>query len=131
MQISHRFITAMIFTVMLATMAVPTAAIGNEDVPLVDGALWVKSSHSEKISYLVGAGNLMVVEYLFQTGSKNMPSDDQTIIQRLYKATDGQTLDGLIERIDTWYQDHPDKMNEPVLVVIWKDIVEPYLAETK
>lgn len=131
MQKSHRFITAMIFAVMMATMAVPITAIGNEDVPLADGTLWTKSSHSEKVSYLVGAGNLMVVEYLFQTGSKNMPSDDQTIIQRLYKATDGQTLDGLIARIDTWYKDHPDKMNEPVLVVIWKDIVEPYLAETK
>ena len=129
MQISHRFITAMIFAVMLVAMTVPMAAVGNEDVQLVDGALWIKSSHSEKISYLVGAGNLMVVEYLFQTSSKKVPSDDQTIIQRLYKATDGQTLDGLIDRIDTWYKNHPDKTDQPVLVVIWKDIVEPDSAQ--
>jgi len=30
----------------------------------------------------------------------------------------------LIGQIDQWYPKHPDKMKEPVLVVIWHEIVE-------
>jgi hypothetical protein len=102
----------------------PHATLAGEDIPLVDGDLWTESSLAEKKSYLVGAGNLMVVEYLYQEGSKQVPSDDQTVIQRLYAATDGVTLDELISQIDQWYQKNPDKMKEPVLVVIWREIVE-------
>jgi hypothetical protein len=105
-------------------VSLPYATLASEDIPLVDGELWKKSSVAEKKSYLVGAGNLMVVEYLYQNGSKQVPSDDQTVVQRMYKATDGVTLDGLIGQIDQWYQKHPDKMKEPVLVVIWHEIVE-------
>lgn len=100
------------------------AGIAGEDVPLADGGLWTKSSRAEKVAYIVGAGNLMVVEYLYQGAAKQKPSDDQTIIQRLYKASDGITLDGMIDRIDQWYKMNPDKMREPVLVVIWREIVE-------
>jgi hypothetical protein len=66
----------------------------------------------------------MVVEYLYQEGSNQVPSDDQTVIQRLYTATDGVTLDELVSQIDQYYQKHSDKMKEPVLVVIWHEIVE-------
>jgi hypothetical protein len=115
------------FTIICALallVSLPYATLASEDIPLVDGELWKKSSVAEKKSYLVGAGNLMVVEYLYQNGSKQVPSDDQTVVQRMYKATDGVTLDGLIGQIDKWYQKHPDKMKEPVIVVIWHEIVE-------
>jgi len=105
-------------------VSLPYATLANEDVPLVDGNLWTESSPAEKKSYLIGSGNLMVVEYLYQEGSKQVPSDDQTVIQRLYKALDGVTLDALIRKIDQWYKKHPDKLKEPVLVVIWHEIVE-------
>ncbi len=105
-------------------VSLPYATLASEDVPLVDGELWTKSSLAEKKSYLIGSGNLMVVEYLYQEGSKQVPSDDQTVIQRLYKAMDGVTLDALTRKIDQWYKKHPDKLKEPVLVVIWHEIVE-------
>lgn len=109
---------------MILLVSLPYATLASEDIPLIDGELWKESSLAEKKSYLVGAGNLMVIEYLYQEGSKQVPSDDQTVIQRLYKATDGVTLNELISQIDQWYQKHPDKMKEPVLVVIWHEIVE-------
>ena len=121
----YRIWTAIIVGAALLTIALPMAAIGAEDVPLADGASWVESSRKEKVAYLVGAGNMMVVEYLFQTGSKKVPTDDQTIIQRFYSGMDGFTLNELIEGIDKWYADNPDKMKEPVLVVIWKEVIEP------
>ena len=106
-------------------------ASGDEDVPLVNGEHWTKSSRAEKVAYIVGAGNLMVLEYLYQGEAKQKPTDDQTVIQRFYKGVDGLSLDELINRIDQWYSKHPDKLKEPVLVVVWHDIVEPNLASKK
>ena len=105
-------------------VSLPAAGSASEDVPLADGELWSKSSRPEKVAYIVGAGNMMVVEYLYQEGAKQKPTDDQTIIQRLYNASDGISLDEIIDRIDQWYKTHPDKMKEPVLVVIWNELVE-------
>lgn len=114
---------AVVCTVALM-VSLPGAGLASEDVPLADGELWSKSSRPEKIAYIVGMSNLMVVEYLFQEGANKKPTDDQTIIQRLYDAADGITLDGMISRIDQWYKTHPDQMKEPVLVVIWQELVE-------
>ena len=87
-----RAVAAALICVSVFVVALPIAALGGEDVPLVNGELWTKSSHAEKLSYLAGAQHLMVVEYLFQNGSRQVPTDDQTVIQRLYKGLDGQTL---------------------------------------
>ena len=118
------FITIAVACTIASMVSFPKAGLASEDVPLADGGLWTKSSRAEKVAYIVGAGNLMVVEYLYQEAAKQTPSDDQTIIQRLYKASDGITLDGMIDRIDRWYKMNPDKMKEPVLVVIWRELVE-------
>ena len=104
--------------------SLPRSVSASGDVQLADGGLWTKSSRAEKVAYIVGAGNMMVVEYLYQEGAKQKPSDDQTIIQRLFKASDGITLDAIIDRIDQWYKMHPDQMKEPVIVVIWRELVE-------
>jgi hypothetical protein len=118
-------ISAFVVTCMAAFLvSLPATGLASEDVPLADGELWSKSSRPEKKAYIVGISNMMVVEYLYQEGAKQKPSDDQTIIQRLYDAADGITLDGMIERIDQWYKTHPDQMKEPVLVVIWNELVE-------
>ena len=116
--------TIVVGCIIALMVSLPSAGFASEDVPLADGELWSKSSRFEKIAYVVGAGNMMVVEYLYQEGAKQKPSDDQTIIQRLYKAADGVTLDEMINRIDQWYKTHPDKMKEPVLVVIWNELVQ-------
>lgn len=113
--------TAVLMTVVLAAMA---TAVHAEDVPLANGKLWMESSNVEKKSYIVGVSNLMVIEYLYQEGSKKTPTDDQTLIQRFFKHSEGVTLDGIIQRIDRWYQTHPDQMDEIVIAVIWKELIK-------
>ena len=120
----RKFSAFVIIWAIIFLVSFPHATLAEEDVPLVDGELWKKSSLAEKKSYLIGAGNMMVIEYLYQKGGPQVPSDDQTIIQRLYKAMDGVTLDALISEIDQWYKKHPDKLKEPVLVVIWHEIAK-------
>ncbi len=110
-------LVAIIFAMLIAGLAV------GEDIPLVDGSIWRKSSQTEKQSYIIGVSNLLSVEYAYQQGSKPPPSDEQTIIRRLYEDVDEVTLDGVIARIDQWYKDNPGMINRAVLDVIWVDMV--------
>ena len=86
-----------------------------EDVPLVDGKLWTESTQAEKKAFLVGISNLLNVEYAYQVRGINPPSNEQSIVPRLYEKIDDVTLDQAIRRVDQWYAKNPDKMNKPTL----------------
>jgi hypothetical protein len=95
-----------------------------EEVPLIDGSIWAESTEVEKESYLVGAGNFMTVEYVFQKQMKDPPTDEQSAVPRYWHAIEDVTLNDMIGAIDSWYAENPDKLETPVLVVIWNEYVE-------
>ena len=96
----------------------------SDDVPLIDGTIWTESTDVEKESYLVGAGNFMTVEYVFQQQMDNPPTDEQSAVPRYWHAIEDVTLNDMIVVIDRWYADNPDSQETPVLVVIWNEYVE-------
>lgn len=107
-----------------------SATAAAEDVPFVDGKSWKKSAPILKRAYLVGVSNLMSAEYAYQQ-TFGPPPDRQTTVQRLYEEIDEVTLDGAIERIDKWYENHPDQLDTTVLEVIWLDMVRPNLPASR
>jgi len=86
--------------------------------------MWEESSHVEKMSYLVGAGNFLTVEYIVQQKSETPPTDEQTSIDEWWEASGDTSYDDLIATIDAFYRDNPRQMTVPVLVVIWNTYVE-------
>ena len=107
--------------------SVPAAA---EDVPFVDGKSWKKSAPILKRSYLIGVSNLMSAEYAVQK-EFGPPPDMQTTVQRLFEEIDEVTLNEAIDRIDKWYEDHPDQLDMTVIEVIWLDMVRPNLPASR
>ncbi len=120
---SRKFIVKLLLIMMfsISFMSISVA----EDVPLVDGKLWSKSSLDNKHSYLIGVSNLLAIEYGYQKASKKPLTNEQSIIPRFYEDIDDLSLDETRKRIDQWYQKHPDKLNKAVIDVIWVDMVEP------
>lgn len=110
---------------LLGTLLMLSAPASAEDVPLVAGKLWNQSSLTEKKSYLVGASNLISLEYTYQASSENPPTERQSTMPKFHAKTENVTLDQAIAAIDRWYQAHPDNMNQPVLAVVWLTLVEP------
>lgn len=108
-------------------MAVWSPLSSAEEVPLVDGKLWAKSSEIEKKAYIVGAGNFMSLEYQYQVKGQNPPTVDQSTVPAFYKHSEDVTLNAAIETVDRWYEKHPDKMDTPVLGVLWIELVKPNL----
>ena len=108
--------------VVLAMLSATTYA---QEVPMVTGEHWTKSSEQAKKAYLVGIANAFQVEQAY--AGTNQPSDAQSVVPRFIKGLKGQTLDTVREGLDKWYAAHPDRMQRPVMETIWFEMVTPGL----
>ena len=111
--------------VLLAVSAGPSAA----QVKLADGNDWAKSSPAERRAYLVGVANMLVVGALYD--GKKLPGQDKTFTRQGTRALQGTTLDAATATIDRWYKANPSKAIQPVIAVIWSELVQPKLAAEK
>ncbi len=82
-----------------------------DEVPLVTGEQWTKSSEQSKKAYLIGIANVIQVETA--VNAANPPSDGQTIVPRFVQGLKGHTLDTVRDGLDRWYAANPDKGQRP------------------
>jgi hypothetical protein len=99
-----------------------------EEVPLITGEHWVKSTDEMKKAYLIGMANIVLVETAYE--GMNQPSDAQSILPRMVKGLKGHTLDSVRAALDKWYASHPDQLQRPVVETIWFEMVVPGLKKT-
>ena len=102
-------------------------AVRADEIVLVTGEHWTKSSDQVKNAYLVGIANMLQVEAAY--GGTTPPSDAQSLVPRLVKGLKGQTLDSVRETLNRWYAAHPDQLRRPVLETIWFEVVVSGLAK--
>jgi hypothetical protein len=122
---------AQIRTAMFAacvTLAALAGAVRADEVPLVTGEHWTKSSDELKKVYLVGIANVIQLETAY--GGANPPADTQSLLPRMVRGLKGQTLDSVREAVNKWYAAHPDRLQRPVIETIWFEMVVPGLQKT-
>jgi hypothetical protein len=100
-----------------------------EEVPLVTGEHWTKSSEELKKAYLIGIANVLQVETAYY--ATNPPPDAQSLVPRAARGLKGQTLDSVRESLNRWYAGHPDRVQRPVIETIWFELVVPGLQKTQ
>ena len=112
-----------------ALLALAWASARADEVPIVTGEHWTKSSEQMKKAYLVGVANVLQIETAYE--GSNPPTDAQSMVPRFVKGLrgGGHTLDSVREGIDKWYAANPDKMQRPVIEIIWFEMVVPGLKK--
>jgi hypothetical protein len=98
-----------------------------DEVPLVTGEHWTKSTEPMKKAYLIGIANVLQLEAAYQAASP--PSDATSVVPRFARGLKGHTLDTVRERLDNWYAAHPDRLQRPVIETIWFEMVIPGLQK--
>ena len=106
-----------------------TGMASAQEIPLVTGEHWVKSTEQLKRVYLVGIVNAYQVEQAYQ--GINPAFASQTAVPSFAKGLKGQTLDSVRGTLDRWYAAHPDLLKRPVIETIWYEIVQPELRTPK
>jgi len=114
---------------LLLAAVVGAANCRAEEVPMVTGQQWTQSTEQVKRVYLIGITNMLQVETAYQAG--NAPSDAQSVVPRLVKGLNGQTLDRVREGLDRWYAANPDRLQRPVIETLWFEVVVPGLKTAK
>ena len=111
------------------TLVAVSATVRADEIPLITGEHWTKSTDQVKKAYLVGIANVLQVETAYAGASP--PSDAQSIVPRFVRGLKGQTLDTVREGLDKWYAANPDKIQRPIIETVWFEMVVPGLQKSK
>jgi hypothetical protein len=109
-------------------LAMISGGVRAQEIPLVTGEHWMKSTEEMKKAYLVGIANIVHVELAFE--GANPASDAQSILPRMVKGLKGQTLDGVRDGLTRWYAANPDRIQRPVIETLWFEMVVPGLKKS-
>jgi hypothetical protein len=127
MKLKLQLRTAM--TVACMALALVWSRASADEVPLITGEHWTKSSEQLKRVYLIGIANVVQIETAYH--APNPPPDGQSILPRFAKGLKGETLDSVRDALDRWYAAHPDQLQRPVIETIWFEMVVPGLQKAK
>ena len=115
--------------VVFMTLAMMSGIARADEIPLITGEQWTKSSEEMKKAYLVGIANMVQIEAAY--GATTPPPDAQSVVPRMVRGLRGQTLDSVREELNKWYSAHPDRLQRPVIETIWFEMVVPGLQQPK
>ena len=91
------------------------------------GERWSNATETERRAYVLGILNMAMVEYQL-TGPN---PKHRTTVPKLVKALDGMTVPQIVETIDAYYKANPDKQQQPIIAVIWFQMVAPKASPAK
>jgi hypothetical protein len=117
---------AMLLSVM--ALAVLSSGVRADEIPLITGEHWTKSSDEQKKAYLIGIANIVQVDMAY--AGTTPPSDAQSILPRMVKGLKGHTLDSVRDGLNKWYAANPQRLQRPVVETIWFEMVVPGLQKT-
>ena len=118
-----------IFVACMLMLASMSGSVQADEVPLITGEHWTKSSEQLKKAYLVGIANVVQVETAY--AGANPSADAQSVVPRFAKGLKGHTLDSVRDTLDAWYAAHPDRLQRPVIETIWFELVVPSPHKSK
>ncbi len=107
--------------------AQPAAPAKKEEWRIPTGEHWSEATDTERRAYVLGILNMAMVEYQL-TGPN---PKHRTTVPKLVKALDGMAVPQIVETVDAYYKANPDKQQEPIIEVIWFQMVAPKTGPAK
>jgi len=99
------------------------------------GTVWQKTPETEKLAFLFGVETAITVEY-FVNGkiAEKAAKEGKRPVYTLspfekgwMKAFKGVSRAEVVKLVDAWYAANPQRLERPVMNVIWREIIEPRL----
>lgn len=117
----------------------------NQGAPLGDpvaqftGKRWLESPDNAKQAFLFGIDTAIAIEAVIseRSAAKGPKAQRQSVYplspfeKGWMKAFKDVTRAELVNRVNAWYEEHPDSQERPVLDVIWYEIIVPALKAEK
>jgi len=101
-------------------------------MPLCKGEQWQKMDANAKVAFIWGAAHVVLIENVLMEDIPELRRENfsaKVAESRRERVRTGKalTINQAIDTIDQYYKDHPDKLQTPVMLVIWEVGVKPQL----
>ena len=98
------------------------------EMPVLKGDTWMAMSEDAKIAFIWGAGHVVVIEEVLMEKYPDQKRD--TFVTKVVEASNASpaTMTQVAAAIDKFYTENPDKMDVPVMAVIWETMIKPNIA---
>jgi len=141
-----RTVLSLCLAAVLLCAAPVWAADTADKTPILTGEIWQKSSPEEKRAFFFGVDTVVAIEYsITQKIREKAQSEEDSGKKRerrhrgvispfergWHKGLQGVQRKDLIHLVDTWYEKNPDKLDTPVLRVVWNECISPALLKAK
>ena len=94
-----------------------------EGMPLLTGPVWQKASPDEKVAFVWGASHVVTIEQALMAEYEQLRVDN--FLAKVVEGMSGVTMNEIVRKVDEFYAANPDKLEEPVMAVIWDVLIEP------
>lgn len=116
----HWMIAAPLVCLAVLVMTGPVLA---SEANLLKGDVWTKMSQDEKVAFVWGAGQVVTVE---QAIAEKMPAlKQENFSAKMVEGMAGMPINDAVSVVDRYYDAHPDKMETPVIRVVWDEMIRP------
>ncbi len=99
-------------------------------MPLLKGDYWQKMSPNSKVSFIWGVAHVVLIEMVLMEQAPELKRE--SFVTKVAEARAARTAAGtrltinqVIDIIDQYYKSHPDKLEVPVMKVIWDLMIKP------
>jgi hypothetical protein len=101
-------------------------------MPFCKGTHWQKMDAESKVAFIWGAAHVILIEAVLmeEVPEVKVENFSAKIVEarRARKAAGtAMTINQIISTIDQYYKAHPDKLEFPVMGVIWEEGIKPLL----
>jgi hypothetical protein len=101
-------------------------------MPLFKGEQWLKADSNSKVAFIWGAAHVILIENILMEKIPELRRENfsgKVAEARAARTAAGarMTINQVVDSIDQYYKDHPDKLETTVMEVIWNVMIKPYL----
>ena len=95
------------------------------EMPLLRGDMWIKMDPDSKVAFIWGAGDIVTIEEVIMQKYPELKRD--SFVMKVVEASTNSPMkmNDIVTVVDTYYQANPDKLDTPVMRVIWDTVIKP------
>ncbi len=123
---TYLLVTAMLCSIVFSARAEDVMVQVEQEMPVLKGDTWIKMSDDEKISFIWGAGHIVSIEEVLARENPELKKSN-TFVNKIMEAHNKKpmTMSEVAKYVDDYYQANPDKLDKPVMEVIWYGTIVP------
>jgi hypothetical protein len=92
-------------------------------MPVLKGDLWQKMTRDSKVAFIWGFGHVVSIEHYIMEKLPELKRD--SFVSKVVEGMANTPMNEVVDRVDRYYDMHPDQIEKPVTNVLWDTMIKP------